>query len=92
MVKSSSQIGMACAAMERPQESAATKPAFTQGLVEELFPQVNWLLTLTIKVRTWSFHHQSLDDNPPIQIKRALLNWGLVHFDPQIHSTDFSDV
>lgn len=41
MVKSSSQIGMACAAMERPQESAATKPAFTQGLVEELFPQVN---------------------------------------------------
>lgn len=49
MVRISSQIGMACAVMERPQESAI-KPVCTQRLVKELFP-------LTIKVQILVLHH-----------------------------------
>lgn len=89
MVRSSSQIGMACAAMERPQESAI-ESAFTQGLVKDL--SLRLTLYSDNQGKSLVLHHQSLDDNPPIQIKRALLNWGHVHFDPQIHSTDFNDV
>lgn len=78
MVRSSSQIGMACAVMERPQESATKPKHLPRGLLRNFFPQVNWLFPLTIKVKSLVLHNQSLHDNPPIQIKRALPNWSLV--------------
>lgn len=55
MVRSSSQIGMACAVMERPQESAIKPKHLPSGLLRNFFLRLIDSFLWQSKERAWSF-------------------------------------